>query len=381
MFTSGAGDLFQLLRDGRPRTRAELVNETGLARTSVVNRLAALTAIGLVTPTGTAVASGGRPAARLMFDQTSKVCIGVDLGATHGAVGVLDLSGRVLCRERRLLDITVGPAEILTWAVDTAERLLAASGRQQGDLLGIGVGVPGPVEHSTGRPIRPPIMPGWDGFDIPAYVRQRLLATVLVDNDVNLLALGEQATQWPAVNDLLFIKVATGIGAGIISGGVLQRGSRGSAGDIGHVQVPGTANDRDLEATASAPAIAAYLSRDGAATIEPGDVTDRVRMGDPAAITAAREAGRAIGEVTAMCVSVLNPSVVVIGGQLGVNVQEIIAGIREVVFRRSIPLANQHLNIVPARGGSDAGIRGAGLMVLDERLGAIAVDEMIAQLG
>jgi len=381
MFTSGAGDLFQLLRDGRPRTRAELVNETGLARTSVVNRLAALTAIGLVTPTGTAVASGGRPAARLMFDQTSKVCIGVDLGATHGAVGVLDLSGRVLCRERRLLDITVGPAEILTWAVDTAERLLAASGRQQGDLLGIGVGVPGPVEHSTGRPIRPPIMPGWDGFDIPAYVRQRLLATVLVDNDVNLLALGEQATQWPAVNDLLFIKVATGIGAGIISGGVLQRGSRGSAGDIGHVQVPGTANDRDLEATASAPAIAANLSRDGAATIEPGDVTDRVRMGDPAAITAAREAGRAIGEVTAMCVSVLNPSVVVIGGQLGVNVQEIIAGIREVVFRRSIPLANQHLNIVPARGGSDAGIRGAGLMVLDERLGAIAVDEMIAQLG
>ncbi len=380
MFSSGAGDLFQLLRDGRPRTRSELVDETGLARTSVVNRLAALTAIGLVAPTGTAAASGGRPAARLMFDQVSRVCIGIDLGATHGTVGVLDLSGEVLCQETRVLDIANGPTEILTWAVTTAERLLAASGRQPRDLLGIGVGVPGPVEHSTGRPIRPPIMPGWDGFDIPAFVRRSLMATVLVDNDVNLLALGERATQWPAVDDLLFIKVSTGIGAGIILGGVLQRGSRGSAGDIGHVQVPGTANDRDLEATASAPAIAAYLSRDGAANIEPGDVTNRIRMGDLTAIAAAREAGRAIGEVTAMCVSVLNPSVVVIGGRLGVNVQEIIAGIREVVYRRSIPLANQHLNIVPARGGPDAGIRGAGLMVLDERLCAAAVDELIEQL-
>ncbi|WP_105033747.1 ROK family transcriptional regulator [Cryobacterium aureum] len=380
MFSSGAGDLFQLLRDGRPRTRSELVDETGLARTSVVNRLAALTAIGLVTPTGTAAASGGRPAARLMFDQASRVCIGIDLGATHGTVGVLNLSGSVLRQESRVIDIAKGPTEILTWAVTTAERLLAASGRQQRDLLGIGVGVPGPVEHSTGRPIRPPIMPGWDGFDIPAFVRQRLMATVLVDNDVNLLALGERATQWPAVDDLVFIKVSTGIGAGIILGGVLQRGSRGSAGDIGHVLVPGTADDRDLEATASAPAIAAYLSRDGAAIIEPGDVTNRIRMGDATAIAAAREAGRAIGEVTAMCVSVLNPSVVVVGGQLGVNVQEIIAGIREVVYRRSIPLANQHLSIVPARGGSDAGIRGAGLMVLNERLGAAAVDEMIGQL-
>ena len=96
MFSSGAGDLFQLFRDGRPRTRSELVDETGLARTSVVNRLAALTAIGLVTPKGLASSSGGRPAARLMFDQTSRVCIGIDLGATRGAVGVLDLSGRVL---------------------------------------------------------------------------------------------------------------------------------------------------------------------------------------------------------------------------------------------------------------------------------------------
>ncbi|WP_447946506.1 ROK family protein [Microbacterium lacticum] len=378
MISAGAGELFQLLRDGRPRTRAELVNETGLARTSVVNRLAALTAVGLVTPTGTSASSGGRPAARLVFDRTSRVCIGIDLGATHGSVGVMDLSGEVLREESRVLDIADGPAQILTWALDTAERLLRATGRKKRQLLGIGVGVPGPVEHSTGRPIRPPIMPGWDGFDIPSFVQQRLEAPVLVDNDVNLLALGERATRWPAVSDLLFIKVATGIGAGIILGGALQRGARGSAGDIGHVQVPGVADDRDLEAMASAPAIAAQLGRDGA-TVATGDVIDRIRTGDPTAIAAAREAGRVIGKVTAACVSILNPSVVVIGGQLGVNVQEIIAGVREVVYQRSIPLATQHLNIVPAEGGATAGIRGAGLMVLSERLSASAVDDLIAQ--
>jgi predicted NBD/HSP70 family sugar kinase len=377
MLSTGAGELFQLLRDGRPRTRPELVDETGLARTSVVNRLAALTAVGLVTPAGNAAASGGRPATKLKFNPESRVCIGIDLGATHGAVGVLNLLGEVLREERRTLDIADGPTAVLTWAVETAERLLLESGRSPGELLGIGVGVPGPVEHTTGRPIRPPIMPGWDAFDIPGFVRRRLPAPVLVDNDVNLLALGEHATHWPDVNELLFIKVSTGIGAGMIIGGALQRGSRGSAGDIGHVLVPGTADEHDLESQASIPAISATLKNDGT-DVEPADVITRVLTGDPAAVAAAREAGRAIGEVAAFCVSILNPSIVVIGGQLGVNVQEIIAGVREVVYRRSIPLATQHLNIVPARGDESAGIRGAGLMVIEACLNPAAVDVLIA---
>jgi predicted NBD/HSP70 family sugar kinase len=377
MISAGAGELFQLLRDGKPRTRTELVEETGLARTSVVNRLAALSAAGLVASTGTTASSGGRPATRIMFDPGTRVCVGVDLGATHGSVGVLDLAGQVLLEESRVLDIATGPVEVLSWVASTVEKLLAEGGHKLHDLLGVGVGVPGPVEHSTGRPIRPPIMPGWDGFDIPGFLSERLAAPVLVDNDVNLLALGERATQWPAVDDLLFIKVATGIGAGIIVGGSLQRGSRGSAGDIGHVQVPGIADDRDLEVLAGAPAIAASLSLNGD-IVAPGDVMERVRTGDPIAIAAAREAGRAIGKVTATCVSILNPSVVVIGGQLGINVQEIIAGIREVVYQRSIPLATQHLNIVPARGGSNAGIRGAALMVLEDRLSAETVDKLVA---
>lgn len=374
----GAGDLFQLLRDGRPRTRAEIMEETGLPRTTVVVRLGGLTDLGLITPAGIAASSGGRPPTRFVFDPRARIVGGIDLGATHGVMGLTDLNGAVIARRRHQLDIASGPEPVLALALDTLQDLLDETGYPGESLLGIGVGVPGPVEHSSGRPIRPPIMPGWDGFDIPAAVRRRFDVNVLVDNDVNVLALGERATMWPDVDDLLFIKVSTGIGAGIIAGGALQRGARGSAGDLGHVQVPHGRGEDDLEATASAPAIAKTVSASTGEAVDAANVAERVRTGDSAAIDAAREAGRAIGEVTAICVSMLNPSIVVIGGQLGVQVREIIAGVREVVYRRSIPLATQHLTIVPAQGGPDAGLRGAALMVTEERLSATAIDDMLA---
>lgn len=377
MSTTGPGDIFQLLRDGRVRTRADVVEETGLARTTVVVKVAALMQLGLVTPAGTATSSGGRPPARFVFDPSARMIVGVDLGATHGTVGITDLNGAVVARTSYTLDIADGPQAVLSEALDKAEGLLESLGRDAQSLLGVGVGVPGPVQHATGRPMRPPIMPGWDGYDIPQAVRGRFNVPVLVDNDVNLLALGERATVWPGVDDLLFIKVSTGIGAGIISGGVLQRGATGSAGDIGHAQVPHGLGDLDLEATASEPAIARALSNSGS-SIVPSEVSDLIRTGEPLAVAAAREAGRAIGEVTAVCVSILNPSTIVIGGRLGVQVQEVIAGVREVVYGRSIPLATQNLNIVPAQGGADAGIRGAALMVIEDRLSAEAIDLMLA---
>lgn len=374
----GAGELFQVLRDGRPRTRAELVQETGLARTTVVVRMNALADLGLITPAGTAASSGGRPPSRFVFDPHAQFILGIDLGATHGTIGLTDLDGKVVARHHEQLDIAAGPTTILDQALAAASDLLSAKATDPSLILGVGIGVPGPVEHSTGRPIRPPIMPGWDGFDIPNYVRRWFDVPVLVDNDVNILALGERATAWPDVDDLLFIKVSTGIGAGIVAGGVLQRGAQGAAGDIGHVQVPHGRGEDDLEATASGPAIARELSERFDEHVDPGDLIDRIRVGDPHAVEAAREAGRSIGEVAAICVSMLNPSTVVVGGRLGVDVQEIISGVREVVYRRSIPLATQHLSIVPAQGGVDAGVRGAALMVIEDQLSAIAIDDRLA---
>jgi predicted NBD/HSP70 family sugar kinase len=372
---SGVGELLQLLRDGVPRTKAEIVELTGLSRSTVSSRVESLIAMGLVGPAGEAASSGGRPPARIAFLPSSRVVLAIDLGATHGTVAITDLAGTLLDHRTADLDITDGPEPVLDWATRTGLELMAASGRPHSDLIGVGVGVPGPVEHETGRPINPPIMPGWDRFDIPARLRAAFDVPVLVDNDVNILALGEHATVWPDADDLVFVKVSTGIGAGIVSSGILQRGAQGSAGDLGHVHVPwhpGTArptdDDRDLEGIASGPAIAALLRDRGLPAESSTDVVTLVRQGNREAHDLVRQAGREIGAVLASLVNLLNPSVIVIGGSIARAGEQLIAGIRETVYRRSIPLATQHLTIVESRSDETAGVTGAAIMVIQDAL-------------
>jgi len=235
---SRAGDLFQLLRDGKARTRAELALTTGLARSTVASRIDALMVSGLVGPAGEASSSGGRPPSRFAFNPAARVVLAVDVGATHVIIAVTDLGGTVLAERRLAQDVADGPVVVLDRVVDEGLRLLAGAGRGAADLAGAGIGLPGPVEHATGMPVKPPIMPGWDGFDVVRHVQRSLPVPVLVDNDVNIMALGERTAHWPDDENFLFIKVATGIGAGIISSGQLQRGANGTAGDLGHVRVP-----------------------------------------------------------------------------------------------------------------------------------------------
>ncbi len=383
--TAGAGEIFQLFLDGRARTKAEIAASTGLSRSTVAARIDALLAVGLIQAAGEAVSTGGRPPARLAFNPRAGVTLAIDLGATHATVAIADLAGSILDALTRRIDIGDGPEPLLDRLLDDGGTLLAGTGLP---LLGVGIGVPGPVEHSTGRPTNPPIMPGWDRFDVPGYVQRRFDVPVLVDNDVNILAVGEQATSWPHTRDLIFIKVATGIGAGLISGGQLQRGAQGSAGDLGHVQVPRSADsarplddDRDLEAIASGTAIAAVLRAQGIEAAGSADVADLVRAGNPAAIEATRQAGRDVGEVLATVVNLLNPSVIVLGGIVARAGEHLLAGVREVVYRRSIPLATQHLTIVQSQAGEHSGVLGAAIMVARHVLSPASVDARIAAVG
>jgi len=311
----------------------------------------------------------------------------VDLGATHVTVAIADLGGDILASRTRPQDIAEGPEPVLDGALADAQALLRDLDATADRLVGVGIGVPGPVEHSTGRPTNPPIMPGWDRFDVPAYVQRTFSVPVLVDNDVNILALGEQAVSWPDVDDLVFVKVSTGIGAGIISGGRLQRGAQGSAGDMGHVQVPYSrdsprppGDERDLEAIASGTAIAAELRAQGVDARASSDVVALVRLGDPAAVAATRQAGREVGEVLATVVNMLNPSLIVVGGSIAHAGEHLLAGVREVVYRRSIPLATQHLGIVQSQAGETAGVRGAAIMVTQHVLDPAHVDALAARL-
>ncbi len=169
---SRAGDLFQLLRDGKARTRAELALSTGLARSTVAARVDALMLSGLVGPAGEAVSSGGRPPSRFAFNPAARVVLAVDVGATHVIVAVTDLGGKVLGQRRAVLDIADGPKVVLDRVVTLGREVLAGAGRSLQELAGVGMGLPGPVEHSTGTPVKPPIMPGWDGFDVVQYIRE-----------------------------------------------------------------------------------------------------------------------------------------------------------------------------------------------------------------
>ncbi|MFF1528918.1 ROK family protein [Cellulomonas sp. NPDC058312] len=381
---AGAGELFQLLRDGRPRTRADLAAATGQARSTIAARVDVLMAAGLVAPAGEASSTGGRPPATFAFRPSARVVLAVDLGASHARLAVTDLASTVLAETEATLAIADGPETVLAWVVEHGRALVLEAGREPGDLVSVGVGLPGPVEHSTGRPINPPIMPAWDDVDVRGILAAALHAEVQVDNDVNLMALGEHRTAWPDVDDMLFVKIATGIGSGIISDGRLRRGAQGAAGDIGHIAVPGAqdvpcrcGNVGCLEAVASGRALAEGLRREGLEVRDGADVVALVRSGDLAAGRAVRQAGRELGAVLAACVSLLNPSLVVIGGVVAEAGEHLIAGIREVVYQRSLPLATQHLRIVTSQARSQVGILGASAMAVDHVLSPGAIDGLL----
>ena len=231
-------------------------------------------------------------------------------------------------------------------------------------------------------------MPGWDGFDVPGFVRDALGVVVTVDNDVNVMALGEHSIGFRDVDHLMFVKVATGIGSGIISDGELRRGAQGAAGDLGHIQVP---HDVDavcrcgnvgcLEAVASGAAVATRLRTMGVDARSSREVVGLVRGGSVPATRLVREAGRTIGEVLASAVSLLNPSVIVIGGSLSQAGDPLLAGVREVVYRRSLPLATARLQIVQASTGDRSGVVGAAVLVIDHVLAPAAVDRFVGLAG
>ena len=385
-FGFSSGRLLQLFRDGQPHTKAEMAELTGLARSTISLRLDPLIELGLITPATSATSTGGRPSARLLLNEDAFVVAGVDFGATHAVASLADLSGKILVAIDTKRQISDGPEVCLRWMIEEIRHLLSGLGLKEDRLLAIGIGVPGPVEHESGKPANPPIMPGWDGFDIPARVNQDLDAKVLVDNDVNVMAIGERHLTYPDVDHLIFLKAATGIGSGIISDGHLQRGSQGTAGDIGHVRVSRgdniacrCGNYGCLEAVAGSPAVIKNVNDAGLPVRNMSDLVDATKRSMVEAIQAVRQAGRDIGEVLSTCVSLMNPSIIVIGGSMASAGEHLIAGVREHVYSRSMPLASESLSIVQSKAGKEVGIIGASVMAIEHVLDAETIDQMVAK--
>ena len=383
-FGLSSGRLFQLFRDGQPHTKAELAELTGLARSTISLRLDPLIELGIISPAAENSSTGGRPSTQLVLNESAFVVAGVDFGASHAVASLADFSGKILASIETKRQISDGPEVCLRWMIAELKHLLAGQGIAEENLLAIGIGLPGPVEHSTGKPASPPIMIGWDAFDVPARVNQEFSAKVLVDNDVNVMALGERHASYPDVDHLIFLKASTGIGSGIISGGELQRGAQGTAGDIGHVRVSSggdvschCGNFGCLEAIASAPAIIKKLVAEGLPIRNTSDLIDATKRAKVEAIQAVRQAGRDIGEVLSTCVSLINPAVIVIGGSLSSAGEHLIAGVREAVYARSMPLASENLLIVQSKAGKEGGIIGANVMAIEYVLDTDTIDKML----
>ena len=367
-------------------TRQRLVHATGLSRAVVTQRVAQLLDYGLLAEGELGPSTGGRAPRLLRLRADAGHLLVADLGATSIDVAVADLSGAVVGHLEETADIADGPDVIL----DRVEAMFVDCRRgveAPGQLWGIGIGVPGPVEFESGRPVAPPIMPGWDRHP----VRDRFASygvPVWVDNDVNVMALGEARAGVAAGQDnVVFVKVGTGIGAGIIVHGKLLRGADGCAGDVGHMQVNetrevvcrcgnvnclealagGAAIGRDGEAAARAgrsPFLAHVLEQKGALDVR--DIGRAASHGDAVSVELLTNSGRLIGQMLAGVVNLLNPSMIVLGGGVVRTGDLILATVREGVYRRSLPLATRDLAVKRSTLDGIGGAVGAAAMVLDE---------------
>ena len=297
--------VLMLIRSGQASTRPELSRMSGLGRSAISQRVAELTESGLVRDGRLGPSTGGRAPREVQFYASAGLLLAAELGATSIKIGLADLSGQIIEEHEEARDITEGPDKVLGHVEDLFDQLVESVPGGETGVWGIGIGVPGPVEFATGRPVSPPIMPGWDGYDIRGRLAARYQVPVWVDNEVNLMALGElRSGLGRTERDLIYIKVGAGIGAGLISGGRLHRGAQGCAGDIGHVAagegqdvVCRCGNTGCLEAIAGGAA----LARDAVALADSGESPYlRALASDGQALTA-RDVGEGAAHGDAAC--------------------------------------------------------------------------------
>lgn len=369
--------IVNMVRTGDASTRPEIGRVTGLGRGVVTQRVDQAIEMGYLEDSEFGPSSGGRAPRTLRFRSDRGRIVVCALGALHIHVGVAMLDGDILDQTHRAWDIARGPAETLEAALAMIDEVLART--PDAPVWGVTVGVPGPVDFETGQPVAPPIMPGWNGFDVRRHFEERYSAPVWVDNDVNLLALSERTRRRDEHPDLIYCKVGSGIGAGLLSQGRIHRGANGAAGDIGHVRVAGSdaqcrcGKTGCLESVAGGWALvrdaglaiadgaAGYLAQRAAEGVDltPAVITAAAADGDPLAISLIQRSARVVGESIAALVNMFNPGTIVIGGAVAGAGEIFLAEVRQRVYEISLPLATRDLSIVqsiddarePLRGG------------------------------
>lgn len=370
---TNSAEILSLIATGTASSRAALLDASGLSRVTVTQRLNALLAVGLVRETEQTLPSGGRPTRVLAVGENAGVILVANIGETHIHVAAMDLQPAIVSQLTIAMSSRGDPGETLKRIHLAFSELLSQSDVADRLLFGISLSLPTPVDYKRGCVVGPSVLPGWDEFDIRGWLARYYDAPVLVENDVNLMTIYEHRHNFPHVEDMFFIKAGTGIGSGIVTGGKVFRGAQGAAGDIGHIQF--TSDDPPLcrcgklgcvEARAGGWAIARDLTTKGFTAENARDVVHLVENNRPEAIMLVRRAGQTIGEVASDVVSILNPSLIVVGGTLAKTGEFLLSGVRELVYQRCLPLATRELQIVLSDPQRDSALFGAAHLVLDD---------------
>jgi predicted NBD/HSP70 family sugar kinase len=372
--------IVNLVRTGEASTRPEIGRLTGLGRGVVTQRVDAAIEMGFLEDGEFGPSSGGRAPRRLRFRAEQGVIAVCALGALHLRVGLAHLDGRIVASDHCAWEIARGPEDTLSVALGMLDQLLSDAGGP--DVWAVAVGVPGPVDFEHGTPVAPPIMPGWNGFDVRSRFEAHLGAPTWVDNDVNLLALAERARRGDDALDLIYCKVGTGIGAGLLTRGRIHRGANGAAGDVGHVRLPGSTEPCRcgkrgcLEAEAGGWAVVREARRalDGGAggalagvdPLTPEAVAVAATNGDLLAISLVEHCAQRVGESLAGLVTMFNPSVIVVGGAVSAAGETFLAQVRQRVYEHSLPLATRDLVIVRSHGDADEPLRGGAELAIEQ---------------
>ncbi|MEQ4194332.1 ROK family transcriptional regulator [Streptomyces sp. YIM 103828] len=352
-------------------TQAEIARTTGLSAATVSNIVRELKESGTVEVTPTS--AGGRRARSVSLSGDAGIVIGVDFGHTHLRVAVGNLAHQILAEEAEPLDVDASAEQGFDRAELLVGRLLDATGVDRAKVAGVGLGVPGPIDVASGMLGSTSILPGWSGTQPALALGERIGVPVAVDNDANLGALGELV--WGSgrgVRDLAYIKVAGGVGAGLVIDGQIYRGPGGTAGEIGHITLDESGpvcrcgNRGCLETFTAARYVLPLLEPTHGTGLTMEKVVALAKEGDPGCRRVVADVGRYIGSGVASLCNLLNPSRVVLGGDLAEAGELVLGPIRTSVGRYAIPSAARQLELVPGSLGGRAEVLGALALALRE---------------
>jgi predicted NBD/HSP70 family sugar kinase len=376
-----AGEIMQLILAEGGLSRTDIGRMTGLSRTAVTARVGQLLAQGLLVEESGTESTGGRPAGRLRFNAAGGIVLAASVGRSRIQLAVADLGCSVLAECSMEVDQGIGPQRCLPPVVDQLYQMVTDCGRELSEVRGVGVSVPGCVDPELGAMVSSTALPSWDGIPLRELFRRELDVPVLVEKDVNVMAMAERRGPLRGVPDMIMVKASTGISIGIVMGGVLQRGALFAAGELGHVPIRveppvlcrcGQTNC--LEAVAGGWAIVKALQGLGRDVKHVRDAVAIAFKGDPEALGMIRDAGRRVGEVLSAAVTLLNPEVVVIGGDLASAYEPFVAGLRESVYQLSTALATRQLRIVASTFADRQGLIGCAALINDWITSASAID-------